>query len=359
MGTFGKAPLWALTAVLLSLGIAFVFQAQIGSFILGRVADARVGRDVAASLPDGLHVILCGTGSPLPDPSRAGPCTLVIAGKQRFLIDAGEGSARRLAMIGVPLGQIDAVYLTHFHSDHIDGLGALMLQRWVGAAASAPLPIHGPPGVDQIVAGFNAAYAQDSSYRTAHHGAAIAPPGGAGATAHIFATPGATPVILHAKDGLTIAAFAVDHSPVQPAIGYKITYHGRSFVISGDTAPASAVTAAAKGVDVLIHEALQPKLVEHLTTSLQRRGQANLAQITRDILDYHTSPEAAAAIAAKADVRHLVLTHIVPPLPSRIFHKAFLGEAASRYAGPITIGTDGLMISLPSGGTTITTKELL
>jgi ribonuclease Z len=352
----------AVAAILLSLATALIFQAQIATALLGRIADTRVGRDKAAGHPDGLRIILCGTGSPLPDPGRAGPCTLVIAGQQRVLIDAGEGSARSLAMIGVPLAGLDAVLLTHFHSDHIDGLGPIMLQRWVGAAEQAPLPIHGPLGVEQIVDGFNTAYAQDNRYRTAHHGAAIAPPGGAGAIARPFAIPGAKPVPIYAKAGLTIAAFAVDHSPVEPAIGCRIDYKGRSIVISGDTAPSPAIAAAAKGADLLIHEALQPRLVARLTGALAAKGQANTAQITRDILDYHTSPEDAAAAAQAAGVRHLGLTHIVPPLPSgllgRYFDKAFLGGAKARYDGPITVGRDGLMISLAASGTAITTKDL-
>lgn len=359
MRPLAKILLTALAAALLSLAVALLFQAQLGRFVLGRIADARVGRDMASGLPDGLHIILCGTGSPLPDPGRAGPCNMVIAGQQRILIDAGEGSARSLAMIGVPLAGLDALFLTHFHSDHIDGLGPIMLQRWVGTAESTPLPIHGPQGVEQIVQGFNTVYAQDNRYRTAHHGAAIAPPAGAGATARPFPTPTSNPVTIHAKAGLVVAAFAVDHSPVSPAIGYRITYKGRSIVISGDTASTASVENAAKGADLLIHEALQPRLVSILTQALAAKGQANTAQITRDILDYHTTPEDAAATAASAGVRHLILTHIVPPLPGRFFDKAFLGSAAAHYDGPITVGRDGLMVSLPAGSSAITMKDLL
>jgi ribonuclease Z len=344
-------------AIVAAIGIK-VFQRQIGSALLARVANERAGRDMTAGLPDGLHVVLCGSGSPLPDPSRAGPCTLVIAGKQLFVVDSGEASSRKLAAMGAPMGRIEALFLTHFHSDHIDGLGPMMLLRWSGRAATSPLPIHGPQGVEQVVAGFNAAYTQDNGYRTAHHGPRIMPPAGAGAVAHPF-TIGAGPVVVYDSGGLRVTAFPVNHDPVEPAVGYRFDYKGRSVVISGDTAAAPSLVAAAQGADVLVHEALQPKLVALLTEALAAKGQANTAQITRDILDYHSSPEVAADAARAAGVKALVLNHIVPPVPMAFAYPAFLGDAAQHYDGPITVGEDGMMWSLPAGSTAIETKKLL
>jgi ribonuclease Z len=357
----GKGSKLALAAIALALvaGLAVkLLQPQIGAALLTRVAKDRVGRDMTAGLPDGLHVVLCGSGSPLPDPSRAGPCTMVIAGKQMFIVDAGEGSSRKLAAMGAPMGRIDALYLTHFHSDHIDGLGPMMLLRWSGRAATSPLPIHGPQGVEQVVAGFNAAYTQDNGYRVAHHGPKIMPPAGAGATAMPFAIAG-LPVIVHDAGGVRITAFPVNHNPVQPAVGYRFDYKGRSAVISGDTAASPSLVRAATGADLLVHEALQPKLVGILTAALAERGMANTAQITRDILDYHSSPEVAADAAKAAGVKALVLNHIVPPVPLAFAYPAFLGDAPKRFSGPITVGEDGMMWSLPAGGTTITEKSLL
>jgi ribonuclease Z len=351
--------LLAVVAITAFAGIAIrLFQARIGMALVGSVADARAGRDATAGLPDGLHVVLCGSGSPLPDPGRAGPCTLVIAGKQLFVVDTGEGSSRKLAAMGMPMGRITAVFLTHFHSDHIDGLGPLMLLRWTGASAIAPLPIHGPPGVEQVVAGFNAAYRLDNGYRTAHHGARIVPPGGAGGTALPFAI-GAVPVVVLDDGGLRVTAFPVNHDPVKPAIGYRFDYKGRSVVISGDTAASASLDSAASGAEMMIHEALQPAMVRAVTDVLERRGQANVAQITRDIIGYHSTPEIAADSARAAGARQLVLNHLVPPLPYRFAYPAFLGDAASHFSGPITIGEDGMMFSLPAGSTAITEKDLL
>jgi ribonuclease Z len=358
MGTRTKWLIGLIIAVSVAAGAIHLFQNQIASALLQRMVDRRVGRDVTATLPDGLHVILCGTGSPLPDPTRAGPCTVVIAGRHIFVIDAGEGGARNMALMGLPMGRIERLFLTHFHSDHIDGVGPLFLLRWTGGAAQSPLPVAGPPGVDQVVAGFNAAYRLDNGYRTAHHGPVIAPPTGAGGVAEPFALPGAATVVL-AEDGIRVTAFEVDHGPVKPAVGYRFDYKGRSVVLSGDTAFSPVLVKAATGADLLVHEALAPKLVQRLTAALDARGLKNTAQITRDIINYHTTPEQAADAARQAGVQQLVLKHIVPPMPVRFAYPLFLGDAKAHFSGPITIGEDGMLFTLPAGGRNIERKRLL
>jgi ribonuclease Z len=236
-----------------------------------------------------------------------------------------------------------------------------MLGRWTSGTNSAPLPVHGPTGVADVVAGFNAAYKIDNGYRTGHHGPAIAPPSGAGAVAMAFALPdvgkGDIVVVLE-EDGLKITAIRVDHGPVKPAVGYRFDYKGRSLVISGDTAKSASLTAASKGADLLVHEALQPKLVAMMTTGLEAKGIRAMAQITRDIVNYHSSPEEAAESAKAAGVKQLVLSHIVPSIPSKFFYPAFLGDAAKRYDGPIIMGEDGMLFSLPAGGATISQTML-
>jgi ribonuclease Z len=127
---------------------------------------------------DGLYAGLCGSGSPLPDSQRAGPCIGVLAGSQFFIVDAGEGSTRNILLMKLPIRNAEAILLTHFHSDHIADLGEMMLQRWAGGSNPTPLDVIGPSGVEQVVQGFNLAYQLDAGYRVAHHGPETMPVGG-------------------------------------------------------------------------------------------------------------------------------------------------------------------------------------
>ncbi len=358
-----KKLLIAVAGTLLIAGIAIkTQQGAIGQRLFERAVSERVGRDATASLPDGLHVALCGTGSPLPSPTRAGPCNVVIAGKHIFVVDIGEGGARNINLMGIPAARIEGLFLTHFHSDHTDGIGPLMLARWTSSAATTPLPVHGAMGIDQLVAGYNAAYLTDIGYRTGHHGPKIVPPSGAGATASPFVLPAAGAgdvVVVMERDGLKIMAIRVDHGPVKPAVGYRFDYKGRSVVISGDTIKSAALITGAKGADLLVHEALQPRLVKAMTARLEAKGQANLAQITRDIVNYHTTPEEAADVAKEAGVKQLVLSHIVPSIPSSFFYPTFLGDARERFGGKLIVGEDGMLFSLPARSDEISQRKLL
>ncbi len=346
---------WRLLAIVaLAAGLiasaAWLLRERIAVALFARGMDQALAADPFAGRADGLSVGLCGAGSPMPSPDRAGPCTVVTAGRHVYLVDVGEGSVRNLARMGYGAGRVEALFLTHFHSDHIDSMGALMLQRWAASAATTPLPVYGPPGVDQVAGGFNQAYALDRGYRIAHHGTKIVPPGGFGLDARTI-LPGIRPIF--AANGLQIYAFAVDHRPVSPAFGYVFVYKGRRVVISGDTAPAASVAQAAQGADVLVHEALSPRLVALQREAAVRAGRANLAQIFHDISSYHTSPEQAADIAQRAQVRTLLLTHIVPPLPLAILEGPFLGDARSRFGGELIVGHDGDELLLPAGTTRI------
>lgn len=340
--------------------LAWVFRERLAMRLMERTVARNLERTLLDEVPDGLHVALCGAGSPLPDPERSGPCVAVAAGERLFIVDAGAGASRILSRVRLPQGRIEALLLTHFHSDHMDGMGELMLQRWVNGAHASPLPIHGPPGVERVVAGFNEAYAQDAGYRVAHHGANIVPPTGAGGTAMPFAIPpDGTLATLFEGGDLKVSALAIDHAPVAPAVAYRFDYKGRSVVISGDTKKSANLQNLSRGVDLLVHEALSPTLVGVMTRGAAAAGKANIEKITVDIVDYHTSPVEAAEIARAAGVGFLLFYHIVPPLPLAPLRSVFLDGVDDVYDGPVAIGRDGTIVHMPAGSQQTELEELL
>ena len=214
--------------IVVALAGAFLFAAFSPSFdewLYAKMAAHVAERPLPVlAKPGELSVLLCGTNAPLPDPRRAGACTLVAAGDDLYVVDAGLASARNLVMWRVPLAKVEGVFLTHFHSDHIADLGELRLQTWV-AGRSAPLKVYGPPGVEDVVAGFNKAYSHDADYRTAHHGEGFLPREDVDLVAVIIPMTGATAPALSAG-GLTVTAIKVHHDPVKPAYGYRFDYRG-------------------------------------------------------------------------------------------------------------------------------------
>lgn len=327
-----------------------------------RSLPGRMSADPVAALGSGLHIATVGSGSPIPDRARGNPCTAVIAGGRVWLVDAGEGASETLGRMQVDPGRVEGVLLTHFHSDHIGGLGSVALQRWVagGTPANAPMPVIGPEGVERVVEGFNAAYAQDSSYRTAHHGAEIAPAAGAGMEARPYPQPvGEEELVVLEQDGLKVTAFRVDHAPVDPAVGYRFDYAGRSVVVSGDTSYVPVMEKVSAGVDLLLHDALSRELLELVQDASGAAGRATRRQIFVDIVDYHASPREAAGIAGKAGVGGLVLTHIVPPLPLKGLEGPFLAGCEELYSGPIWIARDGDLFSLPAGSREIVRTNMI
>lgn len=344
----------ALIAVAIaSLSLTGCARAQ--DALVRRVAAQNAPRtDVFA--PGALRVLICGSASPLPHETRARPCTAVFAAGKLWVVDVGPGSWNHVALWRIP-ADLGAVLLTHFHSDHIGELGEWNLQSWVNGR-SAALSVIGPEGVDRVVAGFNEAYALDRGYRTAHHGADFLPPDVGPMRAEPIAfADGAASAVVHDADGLRITAFLVNHAPVAPAVGYRFDYLGRSVVVSGDTAKSDRVAQAAKGADVLVHEAQANHIVKVLQeAATETRPRA--AKILADIPSYHTSPVEAAEIANAAGVKLLVMTHLTPPPPNGVVERMFVrGVEPVREHGWV-LADDGMLITLPEGSEKIERSKL-
>jgi len=243
-----------------------------------------------------IEVTLLGTGSPIPDARRAGPSTLVRAGGQTFLVDCGRGVQQRMAAVGAQANALTALLLTHLHSDHIADLGDLLITRWVSTfTEQVPLPIIGPPGTAEVVEATLKAFSRDIGYRIAHHADLTAPP----AVDVREVTDGA----VWDDDGVRVVVAPTDHRPVAPTIGFRISHAGASVVLAGDSVPCDSLDALSEGAGALVHTVIRKDLIDLLPQ-----------QRIRDICDYHSSVEQAAATAQRAGVGILVLTHYVPPL---------------------------------------------
>ncbi|BBX38333.1 ribonuclease Z [Mycolicibacterium mageritense DSM 44476 = CIP 104973] len=269
-----------------------------------------------------IEVTLLGTGSPIPDPDRAGPSTLVRAGGQTFLVDCGRGVQQRLAATGSGANALSALLLTHLHSDHIADLGDVIITRWVTTFVPdpAPLQIIGPPGTADVVNATLRAFGHDIGYRIAHHADLTAPP----------------PVEVHEctegtvwdRDGVRILVAPTDHRPVTPTIGFRVEHAGASVVLAGDTVPCESLDRLATGAGALVHTVIRKDLVNQLP--MQR---------IRDICDYHSSVEEAAATAARAGVGILILTHYVPGIAAGT-EDEWRALAASAFDRQIELGDD-------------------
>ncbi|HWA30413.1 MAG TPA: MBL fold metallo-hydrolase [Rhizomicrobium sp.] len=326
-------------------------------WLFRKAADARVGGpETQLAKPGELSVLLCGTDAPLPDPTRAGACDVVAAGSDLYIVDSGLGSVAKLLTWRVPLQNVRGVILTHFHSDHIAELGELRLQTWV-AGRRAPLKVYGPPGVEDVVAGFNKAYSHDADYRTAHHGENFLPREDVDMVPVVIPMSGATAPVL-ATNGLKITAIRVDHGPVKPAYGYRFDYDGRSITISGDTSYYPPLAKAARDSDVLVHEAQSNVMIGILQHALTDAGRPRPAKIMHDIPTYHTTPVQAAQIANQAHAKLLVYTHINPPLPTAFAEHAFLAGVSDVRPNGWVLGYDGLLVRLPGHSSDIETTSL-
>ena len=294
---------------------------------------------------DALSAAVCGSRSPLPSPGRAETCILINAGDDLFVVDIGDGSNDNLRSWNINFRDIEAVLITHLHSDHIADLPGLHQNAWVVGERSSKLKVFGPEGIDQFTQGIEMAYAHDYVFRNEHHGDAKAPLQFAGFDTRVIDLN--NPVIFDNGE-LKITAFKVIHEPIEPALGFRFEYKGRSIVISGDTSYTQTVIDNSMNADVLFHEAQANHMLAIMEESLRSRGADLLATVLDDITTYHTTLVEAAEIANEANVKKLFFYHLTPA-PRNYIQEIMFVRGVDQVREEWTLVEDGTLVILPVG----------
>jgi ribonuclease Z len=285
-------------------------------------------------------VTLLGTGTPIPDPDRFGPSTLVEAGNKKLLFDAGRGVPIRVRQLGFRESKIDVVFLTHYHSDHTAGIPDIWLTGWLGNFRQEPFRLIGPVGAKSLMANLESAYALDIKIRLEDEKLS---PGGIATVVEEFEKDG----VVYDKDGVKVIAFTVDHgAAIKPAVGYRIEYNGHAVVISGDTRYDQNVIKYGTGVDLLIHEVciVRPELLSN--------------PYIKRVVDHHTTPREAGQVFSLAKPKLAVYSHLVflasDKVPRATVDDIVAGTRET-YDGPLQVGVD--LMSFEIGDTVVVSQR--
>jgi ribonuclease Z len=340
--------------LLLTLVVIVVFGR--GLLKLPAVQDALLIRGTAAVAERGsaefpesesLRVYVCGSASPL-GMGQAQACIAVVTPEHFYLIDSGAGSTDNINRLGLPTDRLQGLLITHFHSDHIAEIYEVNLGSWV-RGRPVPLTVYGPIGVDKVVDGINASYSLDRVYRSEHHGEDLLAPA-LGILHHKTIEPG---VILEDGD-LKITAYVAEHPPIEPAVGFRFDYRGRSVVISGDSNVNGDTLNIIQDADLLLHDALSLPTVTTLSEALGTVGQSRQSKIVSDVIDYHASTDSLIELGKKSNVDMVAFYHLVPVPLNFVLEDVFqrgvpdnflLAEDLMWFELPI--GSDDIVVSRP------------
>ena len=302
-----------------------VYASFFGTTVASQSALARSGAGPQAVPPGSIRVVLLGTGmGPVVNLQQFGASTLVEAGGKRLLFDCGRGTTIRLTQAGVPIGSVSRLFLTHLHSDHVIQIPDLLLAGWLGMAGrKVPLDVWGPAGTRDMMSGLERAFAFDIRIRSDLD--ERLPAEGITVRSHDIGEG-----VIFDEDGVKVTAFFVDHKPITPAFGYRVDYRGRSVALSGDTRMSENLVEFATGVDVLIHEAIDPVAV---------RARAKDLALAERVIALHTTAEQAGEVFARVKPRLAVYSHA----PNS---EAVIAQTRKKYAGPLQGAEDLLTIDV-------------
>jgi len=257
---------------------------------------------------------------------------LLDLGGRRIVVDCGLGVSRGLVEAGMKLSELDLIFITHLHSDHVLELGPLIHTAWTTGLAK-PVAVYGPAGTKAFWQGFLASLSYDIATRIADEGR---PDLGSLVTVHEYG-----PGHVFADGGLTVTALRVDHPPVTDCFALKIEGEGHSVVFSSDTAYFPPLADFARGADILVHEAMLPEGIESI---LARTG--NGARLREHLIASHTFAADAGRIATAAGVKRLALNHLIPADDPAFTESHWRTALAETFSGELIIGSDGLVIPL-------------
>ena len=275
-------------------------------------------------------VTLLGTGSPHPRIDRFGPSILVQAGQKNLLFDCGRGASQRIEQLKIPFAVIDALFLTHLHSDHVVGIPDLWLTGWA-RGRKVPLQVWGPAGTKAMMSHLAEAYEFDLRIRELDDKLP--------AQAIAVAANDIEQGVVYDNAGIKVTAFAVDHGVVKPAFGYRVDFGGHSVVLSGDTRYSENLIRFSHRADLLIHEVIDPDTFRSENPSI---GEQRFAAI----IGHHTTAEQAGNIFNQVKPKLAVYSHIVPGDAADL-----IPQTRKTYTGPLEIGEDLMSFEI---GDTIT-----
>ena len=278
-----------------------------------------------------MKVTLLGTGCPVAHPRRGGAATLVETASARVLVDCGSMVAQRLVAAGCPGARLDALLVTHLHSDHLVDFYQLVVSSWHQGRAE-PWAVHCPEPVIPVIESTMATWAGERALRIEHEKRPSAT--GLGVACQPL-EPGRGITI----GDLEIEPVLVDHAPVAPAYGFVFRSGGKIAVVSGDTTVSEPLIAAGKGADLLVHEVF---LHHEMPVIPGRRTAETVAAVAA----YHTLSSEVGGVARRMGAKALALTHFVPPEFDRA---AVLEEVAGDFGGPVFVGEDLMAFDLALG----------
>ena len=299
---------------------------------------------VAASTANPLPWTTLGTDSgPFIKPERSQPANMMLVNGRPWIIDCGEGAVERLAATGYQAGQVDVVFLSHVHLDHIAGLEALIGLRWMGGTRQA-ITIYGPRGTDAVVAGLLRSMQPASLIVNSASDAASPPPEALVKVVIVASDADFT------LDGVRVRAVRNTHfdkppghslNPSTDSLSYRFDKDGYAVGYTGDTGPSNAVAALESGADLLVSEVIDLQSI--LAEADARQPNMTAAQRTMlitHLITQHLTPEQAGRLAAAAHVRRLVLTHLAIVGSTNLIAPRLIAGAQKVFNGKVDVAHD-------------------